>query len=176
MAKLFFALPATAISADLSAWRAAQPWPGEWVPPENFHLTLAFLGHASPEQTAALMTRASRQHCPPLRITLDSVGYFARPKVAWVGPQVWPNELTVLAHALRHHGEQLGLGNGEKHYRPHVTLARKAPIAPPMALNAALARAQLTLCAQAFALYQSVSTPNGVRYEPLASWPLRPRP
>ncbi len=170
MAKLFFALPAEALAPDLVAWRDQLPWPGQPVPAANLHLTLAFLGEADQLTTTRLMAAVERQHCPPLTIALNETGWFGRAKAAWVGPTEWPNELTVLAKALRRHGEKLGLGNGEQGYRPHVTLSRKAS-EPPAALPAP----DFVLQADRFCLYQSLSTPDGVRYEPLACWPLRAR-
>ena len=64
----------------------------------------------------------------------------------------------------------LGLGNGEQGYRPHVTLSRKAGEAP-----GELPAPDFLLRADRFCLYQSVSTLDGVHYEPLACWPLRAR-
>ncbi len=118
MAKLFFALPAEALAPDLVAWRDQLPWPGQPVPAANLHLTLAFLGEADQLTTTRLMAAVERQHCPPLTIALNETGWFGRAKAAWVGPTEWSNELTVLARALRRHGEKLGLGNGEQGYRP----------------------------------------------------------
>lgn len=132
MAKLFFALPAEALAADIVAWRDQLPWPGQPVPAANLHLTLAFLGEANEATTAQLMAAVERQHCPPLTIALNETGWFGRAKAAWIGPREWPNELTVLARALRRHGEKLGLGNGEQGYRPHVTLSRKASEPPAL--------------------------------------------
>ena len=116
------------------------------------------------------MAAAELQHCPPFSVRLDQTGWFNRAKAAWVGPREWPNELNVLARALRRHGEKLGLGNGELGYRPHVTLSRKAAEAP-----AELPAPDCMLHADRFCLYSSVSTPDGVHYEPLACWPLRAR-
>lgn len=170
MPKLFFALPLPTLAPELIAWREQRPWPGLPVPESNLHLTLAFLGEADEATQASLMAAAERQHCPPFRIPLDQTGWFNRAKAAWVGPREWPNELNVLARALRRHGEKLGLGNGEQGYRPHITLSRKAAEAPE-----ALPAPDFMLQADRFCLYRSVSTPDGVHYEPLACWPLRAR-
>ncbi|HDO1312004.1 RNA 2',3'-cyclic phosphodiesterase [Aeromonas veronii] len=163
MAKLFFALPVKELAPELIAWRDQLPWPGQPVPQANLHLTLAFLGEADELTTRRLIAAVERQHCPPLSIRLDETGWFSRAKAAWIGPKEWPNELTVLAKALR-------LGNGEQGYRPHVTLSRKAGEAP-----APLPAPDFLLQADEFCLYQSISTPDGGRYEPLACWPLRAR-
>lgn len=170
MPKLFFALPLPTLAPELIAWREQRPWPGLPVPESNLHLTLAFLGEADEATQASLVAAAERQHCPPFRIRLDQAGWFNRAKAAWVGPREWPNELNVLARALRRHGEKLGLGNGEQGYRPHITLSRKAAEAPE-----ALPAPDFVLQADRFCLYRSVSTPDGVHYEPLACWPLRAR-
>lgn len=170
MPKLFFALPLHELAPALIDWRERRPWPGLPVPQANLHLTLAFLGEADEATLAQLMTAAELQHCPPFSVRLDQTGWFNRAKAAWVGPREWPNELNVLARALRRHGEKLGLGNGELGYRPHVTLSRKAAEAP-----AELPAPEFMLHADRFCLYSSVSTPDGVHYEPLACWPLRAR-
>ncbi|MGY6039942.1 RNA 2',3'-cyclic phosphodiesterase [Aeromonas sp. AE23HZ002T15] len=170
MPKLFFALPLPGLAPELVAWRAEQPWPGLPVPEANLHLTLAFLGETDEATQERLIAAAELQHCPPFTVRLDQTGWFARAKAAWVGPREWPNELNVLARALRRHGEKLGLGNGEQGYRPHVTLSRKAGEAP-----SELPAPDFAVQADRFCLYRSVSTPDGVSYEPIACWPLRAR-
>ena len=170
MPRLFFALPLHQLAPALIDWRERRPWPGLPVPERNLHLTLAFLGEADEATQAKLITAAGQQRCPPFSVHLDQTGWFARAKAAWVGPREWPNELNVLARALRRHGEKLGLGNGEQGYRPHITLSRKAAEAPE-----ALPAPDFVLQADSFCLYRSVSTPDGVHYEPLACWPLRAR-
>ena len=172
-ARVFFALwPEAALAERLAALAEAQAAAvgGRAMARETLHLTLAFLGEADETTQARLIAAAERQHCPPFSVHLDQTGWFQRAKAAWVGPGEWPNELTVLARALRRHGEKLGLGNGEQGYRPHVTLSRKAGEAPDE-----LPAPDFLLRADRFCLYQSVSTPDGVHYEPLACWPLRAR-
>ena len=170
MPRLFFALPLHQLAPALIDWRERRPWPGLPVPERNLHLTLAFLGEADEATQARLISAAAQQRCPPFSVHLDQTGWFQRARAAWVGPSEWPNELNVLARALRRHGEKLGLGNGEQGYRPHVTLSRKAAEAPE-----ALPAPDFVLQADSFCLYRSVSTPDGVHYEPLACWPLRAR-
>ena len=172
-ARVFFALwPEAALAERLATLAEAQAAAvgGRAMARETLHLTLAFLGEADETTQARLIAAAERQHCPPFSVHLDQTGWFQRAKAAWVGPGEWPNELTVLARALRRHGEKLGLGNGEQGYRPHVTLSRKAGEAP-----GELPAPDFLLRADRFCLYQSVSTPDGVHYEPLACWPLRAR-
>ena len=170
MPRLFFALPLHQLAPALIDWRERRPWPGLPVPERNLHLTLAFLGEADEATRDRLIAAAAQQRCPPFSVHLDQTGWFQRARAAWVGPSEWPNELNVLARALRRHGEKLGLGNGEQGYRPHVTLSRKAAEAPE-----ALPAPDFVLQADSFCLYRSVSTPDGVHYEPLACWPLRAR-
>ena len=170
MPRLFFALPLHQLAPALIDWRERRPWPGLPVPERNLHLTLAFLGEADEATRDRLIAAAAQQRCPPFSVHLDQTGWFQRARAAWVGPSEWPNELNVLARALRRHGEKLGLGNGEQGYRPHITLSRKAAEAPE-----ALPAPDFVLQADSFCLYRSVSTPDGVHYEPLACWPLRAR-
>ena len=93
--------PSRALAPELIAWRDKQPWPGQPVPQANLHLTLAFLGEADELTTRRLIAAVEHQHCPPLAIRLDETGWFSRARAAWIGPKEWPNELNVLARALR---------------------------------------------------------------------------
>jgi 2'-5' RNA ligase len=54
----------------------------------------------------------------------------------------------------------------QRPFRAHITLARKAQQRPDFDFE------PIRLKAYDFALVQSVSTENGVRYHVLASWPL----
>lgn len=53
-----------------------------WVPSENMHLTLKFLGDVSPANIDMLtqMLRALADSCPPFEIHLNGLGSFPSPK------------------------------------------------------------------------------------------------
>ena len=101
-----------------------------------------------------------------LKITLDSLGLFHHAQVAWIGPSQPPAALLALEAALRIGVTRLALPLEARPYRPHVSLYRKARSLPPHDAP------PITLQARELHLYESSSTPEGVRYIKLTSWPL----
>ena len=185
--RLFFAVDATALAPQLLAlqqqWltaladqKAKAPSRAVAVAPENLHMTLLFLGNLTQAQCDSLIlaTTAARlgAQLSPFSVTLCRSGLFPSAKVAWLGPATTPAPLTQLEQQLRALVSELGLAVEPRPYRPHITLLRKASSTANQDLATALAPppAPLTLPVNEFALYESRSTPDGVRYLPLANW------
>ena len=148
---------------------ASQPSP---VSAENLHLTLLFLGHQPTSQIPLLSQQASQVvealALPPFAIRLDRLGLFPKARVAWMAPSQPPERLLQLEAQLRQAVIALGIPVEERPYRPHVTLLRKCQAATTAEVS------PVELCANALHLYESRSTPDGVRYLQLASWPFTP--
>src|SRR5215510_14402645 len=75
-----------------------------WVPAENMHLTLKFLGDVSPANvgflTQMIRTEADAYHCFEIHFTgLGSFPNLKRPHVIYIGIQA-PAELESLQHAI----------------------------------------------------------------------------
>ena len=137
--RLFIALwPTPAVRAAVRAWRAAIRWPphAAVVSEERLHLTLHFIG-AVPNALWPHLLPALQVPCGRIEIDLSAA-------------RQWPHGLVVLPalstppplHAL--HGAlavalaDLGLPVERRAFRPHVTLARRAPGAGLPALAAPL--------------------------------------
>ncbi len=133
---------------------------GRVVSTANLHLTLAFLGPTPAARSADLIRMIDGLGFAPLDLTLDQIGSFDRARVVWLGLSAHHAALDKLVESLR---AQLRAGQfpTEDHpFNAHVTLLRKAtcmtePVEP-------IAWRADTLC-----LYESVSTPEGVRYDVL---------
>lgn len=98
--------------------------------PEDFHLTLAFIGAATETYQVCLSQAArkvaEREDNQPFSLEIDRLGYFERGKVLWAGCQSCPAPLARLQDTLVK--ALAGCGYEDKHrtFRPHVTLMRKA--------------------------------------------------
>ncbi len=188
--RLFFAVDATALAPQLLAlqqqWltaladqKAKAPSRAVAVAPENLHMTLLFLGNLTQAQCDSLIlaTTAARlgAQLSPFSVILCRSGLFPSAKVAWLGPATTPAPLTRLEQQLRALVSELSLAVEPRPYRPHITLLRKASSPANQDLATALAPppAPLTLPVNEFALYESRSTPDGVRYLPLANWQIK---
>jgi 2'-5' RNA ligase len=134
---LFFALwPASALQQSFAETTQSVVLAagGRPVPPENFHVTLAFLGSvpdARISQVAALGADVASQVTQPgLGVTLDTIEYWQKPKVVVATAGLPAAEsaplVNVLAGALKSRLTDAGFTPEETpEFHPHVTLARK---------------------------------------------------
>ena len=124
--RLFLALwPGVAQRLALARVQGAlPPRAGRPTHPEDIHLTLVFLGPASPEQRQCAEAAAGRVRGQPFELTLDRMGSFPWARVLWCGADTAPPALAGLV--LRAGLAGCGFALDERPYRPHATLARKA--------------------------------------------------
>jgi 2'-5' RNA ligase len=99
---------------------------------DSLHLTLAFLGHATPATVHALAEETRRQRIEPGAVTLSGYGAFAKPRIVWAGPHANGTDdegiarLTAASRAVWDWAGPLHGSRPEPHFRPHVTLLRNA--------------------------------------------------
>ncbi|WII72938.1 RNA 2',3'-cyclic phosphodiesterase [Bdellovibrio sp. 22V] len=102
----------------------------KWVPPDNFHITLTFLGERPEEEIPAIM-QALENVCTqfaPFDLKVDDVGAFSNEhdaRVLWLGVQKKRRlaELKVLLDQTLIE-RQLLLQPDEREFSPHLTFAR----------------------------------------------------
>jgi RNA 2',3'-cyclic 3'-phosphodiesterase len=112
--------------------------PVKWVPPENIHLSLKFLGDVeetrAPElRTALQQVAGSGTESRPLTLEIAGFGVFPdyhRPHVLWAGVTAEPG-LELLQHGIEQAFAPLGFPTEARAFRPHVTVARAARDAKP---------------------------------------------
>ena len=127
--RLFVALvPPPEAVADLEAALAAvrsRQFGLRWIPPERWHLTLAFLGEVEerrlPDLTDRLLRAAARH--PPLALRFAGGGRFGR-QVLWAGVGGDVAVLGRLADSVTAAARRARLDVDDRPYRPHLTLAR----------------------------------------------------
>lgn len=122
--RLFIALPlegetARALSSVQDGFRRAGV-KGNYTKPENFHLTLAFIGEYGDPDAVLDAMRAARFE--PVTLRLDGIGAFDG--VRWAGVAV-PDSLFSYVRRLRRELSLAGIPFDGKKFSPHVTLIRK---------------------------------------------------
>jgi 2'-5' RNA ligase len=102
---------------------------GRFIPAENLHLTLAYLGNVEDERVAAVgeaVSGAARGQ-GPIATSLAGLGAFPSPRrarVLWAGLADPHGRLRALATAVQEALEPLGFEREDRPFRAHVTLAR----------------------------------------------------
>jgi 2'-5' RNA ligase len=159
-----------------------------WVPPQNLHLTLKFLGEQSEERLGVVRSvlEAAAAGIAPFALTLHGVGGFPgldRPRILWVGVSEGALAVRQLQPRVEEGLARHGFSRETRSWHPHLTIGRvfddrrwRREGTP--ALREAVARAaRLDLGrvpVAAIWLMRSDLSPAGARHTALASMPLRP--
>jgi 2'-5' RNA ligase len=159
--------------------KLANVCPGaRWANVEGIHVTLKFIGEASPEKVERIQKALAGVHsADAVEMLFRNVGFFPNahhPRVFWAGIDASPN-LAGLAADIEQSLEPLGIEREARPFRPHLTLAR-------FKSEEGLARLHETLKLEAsrefgatralqFRLYQSVLKRGGAEYTPLVDYP-----
>ena len=177
MIRAFLALPVPeSVARALSLAQARLPLPRP-VPPENFHITLAFLD-AQPEPVLEdLHLTLEGLRLPAPRLALAGFGSFGGAVPDNVHALIAPDPaLAALQAKVSRAARQAGIALPARRFVPHITLGRGPHDA------AALARALAGLTplradpwtAPEMILYRSTLLKSGSAYDPMAAYPLNP--
>ena len=97
-----------------------------WVPPENLHLTLRFIGELDRGDIPDIDDALSRISADAFEIRLDTIGFFGRGRAIralWIKTARSP-ELAVLQAGVESAMVRAGCAPEARKFVPHVTLAR----------------------------------------------------
>src|SRR5262245_11255168 len=134
MARLFLAVDAGPVEKSLLPWMKKLKIAADrkdlsvrWVPAENRHITLVFLGEATPEQREKIEStvRPVTDANPGFSLRVEGLGAFPEPRsarVLWLGVQN-SKKLRALRDRLAEPLRQLGFPI-EEDYSPHLTIGR----------------------------------------------------
>lgn len=149
-----------------------------WVKPENFHLTLRFVGEVDSGVADDLDAALGGVSAPAFDLALSGVGHFGKAEAArvlWAG--VAPNPaLDHLQSKVEAATIRAGLPAEQRRFSPHVTLARpkRAPgsrIEQFVADNAGFRTEPIPV--DRFTLFSSFLSASGAIYTPEAEYPLQ---
>lgn len=92
----------------------------------EWHITLSYLGEIEEQLIPELIASAKKIQFEPLRIRLDRMEYWPRPKIAAMVPPRVPPDLEKLVDNLNGLTLAAGVLPAQRVYRPHVTVVRNA--------------------------------------------------
>ena len=140
-----------------------------WLPAEQLHLTMSFLGRLESEQEETLRTALARVRVAPFFLPIQGVGTFGgeRPSIVWAGVGKGHPHLFALHKRIQDAVLQAGLEPDLRPFHPHITLGRAKNV-PRHAVRPFLLRYEETEFdlwkVTAFVLYSSVLSPEGAAY------------
>jgi 2'-5' RNA ligase len=164
-----------AVEAAVAPLRTAFP-KARWVPRENWHVTLKFLGQTWPrlEEWVRAQVGGAAAASVGLDSKLEGIGSFPssrRARVVWAGLDDRAGRMAEIAHAL-----DVALAKEfkpeKRAFTPHLTVARSDP---PLSLPASFGEIQVEpvgFRVERLTLFRSHLQRPAPRYEPLESFPL----
>jgi RNA 2',3'-cyclic 3'-phosphodiesterase len=124
--RLFLAIdPPPEIRGQLTSLCCGLP-DARWVPPEQLHLTLCFIGEVDGATFLDIRDALTEIVFAPFSLRLRGVGFFpprGQPRVVWAGVDTC-EPLMVLQRKITTRLFQMGIALENRKYSPHVTLAR----------------------------------------------------
>lgn len=171
MRRLFVALAMPeAVGETLSGLLHGVP-DARWVTPENFHLTLRFIGEVDGGTAEEIADTLSRVRAPSFTLELEGLGYFetrGRLRALWVGARA-NAALAALQRKVENAVVAAGIAPESRKFKPHVTLARfsgvpVAAAAPYIASHASIRLEPFEV--ESFTLFESKLGRGGPAYSP----------
>ncbi len=167
--RLFFALePSPRVRTEIHAVQERLNGSGRAILPQQFHITLAFLGMQESVLIPKLCAIAAQVPLAPCTLVLDRPGNFRRSKVLWLGASTIPDALSDFRRALVQGIETAGIEFDQKAWKIHLTLYRGLRKPPHI-----METVPVTWPLNGFSLIESVSVKNGVEYHRQARWNTR---
>jgi len=175
--RLFIAIELpTGLKTELGRLRAVIPGV-RWVPAEQIHLTLAFLGEVDDAAAGRLTAQLAAIRGDAFELSFGGIGCFPdrqRPRVVWLGVKPEPGLLR-LATAVQQNSLSAGILLEERPFSPHITLARlKFPATAELRtfLDQQHRIILKPFAVREFTLFQSNLTSQGAVHSPIRSFPL----
>jgi RNA 2',3'-cyclic 3'-phosphodiesterase len=176
MPRIFTGLEIPAdVAASLAMLRGGLPG-ARWIDPENYHLTLRFIGDVDDDtahEVASLLGRVQRR---PFEVRFDELSSFGgrkpRAVIAAIDPVAALIELQAEHERLM---QRVGLEPEGRKYTPHVTLARLRDVSSRDVADYLSTRAlirPLPFQVSRFVLFSSRASVGGGPYVVEAAYPL----
>tara|TARA_R110001592_G_scaffold129246_2_gene341580 strand:+ start:649 stop:1248 length:600 start_codon:yes stop_codon:yes gene_type:complete len=149
-----------------------------WVPPENFHITLRFIGEADRHQAADLDDALADIDVPAFDLAFHGVGSFAsrgRLRAIWAGLET-SGALAHLHDKVERAAIRAGFAVEQRKFKPHVTLARlkgTPEVAAQRFLEDHAGFTTRPFTVDRFVLFESTLGGEGAHYTPVCRYPLR---
>ena len=176
MHRLFVALPLPEDVRDLLVDAMDDSPELRWVPDDNLHLTLRFIGEVERPLADDVAHALQQVRCDRFDLRLTGVGQFAQRNGGALWAAVEPRDpIAALAAKVERACQSAGLEPERRAFHPHVTIARwnrRSAGAAQDFLERNRALRSNPFTAECFTLFESRLSRHGAHYEEVSSYPL----
>ena len=160
---------------ELAQMRGGLPG-ARWIEPENYHITLRFIGDIDVALADGVAQWLYDIHRPPLRIEFEALSWFGGDRPRQIVARLKPSSALVELQMAQERGlRRLGLPPETRKFIPHITLARLRSVGAAAVANYLSARGDLAASAfeaTRFVLFSSRDGVGGGPYVVEAAYPL----
>ncbi len=166
MPRLFIAIGLPAEVKEELAEMAQGVAGARWTDPEQYHVTLRFLGDVGRDDFSALRERLAGVKGGPFNMRIKGVGHFpprGEPATLWAGVEK-SAELISLRNRVESLAVKMGFPSEPRKFFPHVTVAKVKGVRSDQTalfLQRHSLRRPIDVPVEAFQLYSSVLTSEG---------------
>ena len=140
---------------------------GRKVSQQQWHITLAFLGHINDDIVSCIQHQADKVTGQAFELTLDTLGHWSRPKVVWLGCASVPEAMRALVNSLNTELQGCGYEPEYQDFKAHMTLMRKVTRRPgTFEFN------PIHWAVNQFVLIESQMNHHGSKYQVIRQWDL----
>ncbi|WP_144393109.1 RNA 2',3'-cyclic phosphodiesterase [Pleionea sediminis] len=167
--RLFFAIDFEDDFKDkIAQWTLLLDINGRRVAPENYHLTLQFLGDVNNHQVFDIIDTMEIPEIKPFELSINKTGYFPKNELLFCELDEGLEKIQTLSTFIAKNLQSLSFIKREKkRFHPHITIARDAK--PPVDFEVL---ENITTKIKYFCLMESIFIKSGIHYEVVESWPL----
>ena len=150
----------------------------QWIPPENIHLTLSFLGNIRVKDIPHLIESLEKKITSnDFQLTITGTGVFPSsksPKVLWLGISKGIVELTLLQSQVEKSVREFKDNYENNTFIPHISIARikKGPRKIDVLPFLNIVYSKIELDVNFISMYESKLFPEGTQYTVLDTFPL----
>ncbi len=150
--------------------------PGKPAPPQNWHITLRYIGAIDDVSLDRLLAGLDEADLGgAFTVRAGGLGAFPRPEratVLWVGLAHGSDRLESLSAIVEDVVDGVGLGREDRPFVGHITLARVRPPVDVRRLLSSVEVPPVTIPVDEVTVFESVTRPGSPEYRPIDRFPL----
>lgn len=141
---------------------------GKPIPPENWHITLAFLGNVDQSRKQCMEKAATQIQGSHFTLILDEFGYWSPKHLLWLGARQTPTALVKLVKQLNQQLSVCDYVPETQPFKARLTLETQASLheLPPLISQ------PIVWTVDSFCLVRSIKHVEDTHHEIIKRWPL----